>query len=292
MMTNQDNLMDLKPEVVRQGVRRLPSLPAVVVELLRSLDNEDADPRLLAMKLARDQALAAKVLRVANSSYYGLPGKVRTIGDAFAVIGLQGVRTLAVGAAISNVFAGRAGSRTGIWDFHNFWRHSMAVGLAAKRIARCGGIDEGHAFVAGLLHDIGRLALASCFPEHLAAVAHERSGDDANWLAVEQRVLGTDHAAIGKLLAEYWRFPQMLCEAIGSHHVVEGANSSGLVSLVQIADALGHAAERVAGRNEDERVVSVADLPLASYGLAASDWDELARAVSVELDAACAAFTV
>ncbi|MDQ5945995.1 MAG: hypothetical protein QG619_1418, partial [Pseudomonadota bacterium] len=199
--TGGETSMQLDRDTVLKGVRNLPSLPTVVIELLQSMDNDDADTRELAGKLARDQALTAKVLRVANSSFYGLQGKVDSIGDAIVVLGLHGVRTLATAAAITDVFApkgsgGAASVQT--YNMHLFWRHSIAVGLCAKAIARKRRLNDGNAFTAGLMHDIGRLALASCFPAHIAAVAKDRAETGDCWLFAERRVLGLDHAEIGQ----------------------------------------------------------------------------------------------
>ena len=102
--------MHLDRDTVLIGVRRLPSLPAVVMELLQSMDDDNADSRQVATKLAHDQALAAKVLRVANSSFYGLQGKVDSIGDAIVVLGLHGLRSLAIAAAVTDVFASKGGN--------------------------------------------------------------------------------------------------------------------------------------------------------------------------------------
>ena len=137
----QDASMRLDRDAVLKGVRKLPSLPAVVIELLQSMDNDDADTRQLATKLAHDQALAAKVLRVANSSFYGLQGKVDSIGDAIVVLGLHGLRTLAIAAAVTDVFASK--DKQGGYDLLTFWRHSVAVGLCAREVARQRRMNEG-----------------------------------------------------------------------------------------------------------------------------------------------------
>jgi len=233
--------MPLDRDTLLRGVRKLPSLPAVVIELLQSMDREDTDTRRLAAKLAQDQALAARVLRVANSSFYGLQGKVETISDAVAVLGLNGLRTLATAAAVTGAFAGGKHGEGG-YDLASFWRHSVAVALCAREIARRRHMNEGNAFAAGLLHDIGRLALASSFPEHLAAVAQARAASGDCWLFAERHVLGTDHAEIGRQLTEHWCFPATLSGAIGAHHAPGKDATAGntLAAVVHLADALAH----------------------------------------------------
>lgn len=271
----------LDRDAVLKGVRSLPSLPTVVVELLQSIDDDDADTQELAEKLARDQALAAKVLRVANSSFYGLQGKVESIGDAIVVLGLQGLRTLATAAAVTGTFA--AGGE-GAHDLRSFWRHSVAVALCAKEIARQRHMNEGNAFAAGLLHDIGRLALAACFPRHVAAVAAEREAHDDSLLAAERRLLGIDHAEIGQMLTEYWRFPTILSQAIGTHHVPD-ATAAPLAAVIHVADAVAHALD-LAG----EASTQVPPLDEAAWrhvGLGDAAWLELFEHVETQFSAAC-----
>lgn len=289
-MTNEnDAAMILDREMVLHGVRNLPSLPAVVVELLQSIDNDDADTRQLAAKLACDQALAAKMLRVANSSFYGLQGKVESIGDAIVVLGLHGVRTLATAAAVMDVFAAKAqhGKHEG-YDLHTFWRHSIAVALCAKEIARTQRMNQGNAFAAGLLHDIGRLALASCFPLHLAAVAQARRTANDCWLFAERRVLGLDHAAIGLLLCEHWRFPPLLSRAIGMHHAPDTQHEP-LATVIHVADALGHQLD-LAGEGADPLPQPPQDdAAWAVVGLNEESAQALVAVVATQFEAACAA---
>lgn len=285
-MMNDECMLRLDCDTVLRGVRNLPSLPTVVIELLQTLDTEDIDIQQLAEKLARDQALAAKVLRVANSSFYGLQGKVDSIGDAIVVLGLQGVRTLATAAAVSNVFAPGTHADTASYDLRAFWRHSIAVALGAKEIARKKHMNEGNAFAAGLLHDIGRLALASCFPAHLGAVAASRTTTDDSWLNAEQNLLGLDHAEIGRILTEYWRFPALLSRAIGSHHTPATENDT-LAAIIHVSDVIAHALDLVG--DDSELVPSLDANAWQAIGFSDDDWLALLTAVEAEFEAACEA---
>lgn len=280
--------MLLDRDTVLKGVRNLPSLPAVVIELLQSMDNDDADTRQLANKLGRDQALAAKVLRVANSSFYGLQGKVESIGDAIVVLGLHGVRTLATAAAVTNVFAGKGKEDGPGYDLRHFWRHSIAVGLCAKEIARQRRLNAGNAFAAGLLHDIGRLALASCFPGHLAAVAQDRAATGECWLFAERRVLGLDHAVIGQLLTEHWRFPTLLSQAIGTHHAPDTPHDP-LATLVHVADALGHRLDHIGDGHGDAPAAPLNEAAWTTSGMTEESSRELVTVVESQFEAACEA---
>lgn len=281
--TSEKPSMPLDRDTVLKGVRNLPSLPAVVIELLQSIDNDDADTRQLAGKLERDQALAARVLRVANSSFYGLQGKVDSIGDAIVVLGLHGVRTLATAAAVTDVFARKAGGQP-TYDMRLFWRHSIAVGLCAKEIARRQRMNDGNAFAAGLMHDIGRLALASCFPAHIAAVAKSRADAGDCWLFAERRVLGLDHAEIGQLLTEHWRFPLLLSRAIGTHHQPD-IQQDRMATLIHVADRLGHRLTEQEG--EPVPVPPIDDAAWAAAGLNDETAAELLAVVEAQFESAC-----
>lgn len=220
-------------------VRELPALPALVIELIESLDKESMSAEQLADKISSDQALAAKTLRLANSSFYGMSREITSVADAATVLGLRTIRNVATAAVLAEHF----GSGDGALDFDAFWRHALATALCSAAIARETGFDEGMAFTLGLLHDIGRLALASAFAEPFTeVVAHQRAHDCPS-LEAERAVLGTDHAAIGGLITEQWHFSPRLVAAIAGHHEPpdEGDARPNLCDLVHVADNIAHA---------------------------------------------------
>lgn len=223
----------LNPDHIEAAVAQLPSLPTVALELMRSLDDDAADAEHLAGLIASDQALVASLLRIANSSFYGMSGKIHTIRDAMVLIGLRGVRSLAIAASVSAAF-----SRQGRgFNLHRFWRHSIAVAVSAQELARARHMNPDMAFAAGLLHDIGRLVLANGFPEHYAEVERWRSEHDALSQDAERAVLGTDHADVGRQVTRNWRFPAALCDAIGGHHHPD-ALAAPLTALIHVADSV------------------------------------------------------
>jgi putative nucleotidyltransferase with HDIG domain len=230
---------------VVQRLRDLPALPSVVLDLISSFGREDVDVTTLAEKMSRDQALAAKILRLANSSFYGLPAKVKTVKQAIVVLGFDSARALAVASNVIDRFGGAARSRI---DVAYFWRHSIATALCARSLARHAGLDQDAAFIGGLLHDIGRLVLAISFPEQYAQVV--AGCDDAGLSAAELRVLGVDHERAGELLAEAWKFPPLIQRAIGHHHAPAAADLRDIPGVVHVANGLVHALDpngRMAG---------------------------------------------
>jgi putative nucleotidyltransferase with HDIG domain len=224
-------------DIISAKISELPSLPTVVVELLNSFDNPDIDTASLAKKIALDQSLVAKTLRLANSPFYGLAGRVSSINDAIVILGFRAVRSLVTATAIAGTFSRLTGSG---FDHTIFWRHSTRVAIAARIIARQIDCNPESAFTAALLHDIGRLLLAFCFPLEYAAALAYRQQHDCPLIDAEREVLGIDHAAAGEQLAQQWHFPQSIRAAIAGHHAPETINAETLAGVVHIANVLVH----------------------------------------------------
>jgi putative nucleotidyltransferase with HDIG domain len=225
----------------------LPSLPAVVMELLNSIDSADADIAVLAKKVAQDQALTAKTLRLTNSPLYGLQVKVTTIQQAITYLGFQTTRNLITAAALTGCFPEH---RCAGFSHAAFWRHSIATATCARVLARHLRFNQDYAFTAGLLHDIGRLALVTCFPDQYAKVADWRAAHDGQWLEAERAVLGIDHVDAGLALAGHWHFSDTMRIAIGHHHTPEAAGAGFLATIVHVADVIAHALD-LAGLPEE-----------------------------------------
>lgn len=237
----------LTADQVAAAVKQLPSLPSVVLELMRSLDQEDAGTATLANKLAKDQALAARVLRVANSPFYGLPGEIASIRDAITVLGFRAVQSLVMTAAFTTCFTPQQG--TG-FDHQVFWRHSIGAALAARELARCAGRNVEAAFAIGLLHDIGYLVLATCFPEQTNQVRAYQHQHDCCAADAERDVLGLDHASIGAALAARWRFAPAMQEAIAYHHCPDDQTADSMAGIAHYSDFVAHALGLAKDENE------------------------------------------
>jgi putative nucleotidyltransferase with HDIG domain len=243
------------------SVRDLPTLPLIVTELIMSFEQADVSVGELAAKVSKDQALTAKTLRLANSSFYGLQCKVRTIEQAIAVLGFDSVRALVTSAGI----IGNFGSGAGGFDYTAFWRHAVGTALCAKSLARLAKCNQEFAFVSGLLHDIGRMVLVTGFPEQYADVIAHRYANDCELLQAERSVLGLDHAVVGRALAEHWKFPQLIQRAIAHHHAPMAQDLGDIPSVVHVADAIVHALD-LAGQH-DELVPVIAQNAWDSLGM-------------------------
>jgi putative nucleotidyltransferase with HDIG domain len=246
-------------DLIRE-VRDLPPLPAIVSELLQSMDQENLDSHTLAAKLARDPALSAKTLRLANSSFYGMSTRITTIAQAVSVLGMHSLRTLITACAITGSFAAPT---TLDFDFPAFWRHAIATAAAARTLAPPARQDPDTAFLAGLLHDLGTLVLVTCRPEAYRAVLAYQRAHDCLSTPAQQAVFGTDHAAIGSALAAHWKFPASIQAAVADHHRDAPGYAADaalpLPALIALADTLAHALD-LAGL-ADEQAPALA-LPL------------------------------
>ncbi|PWF49282.1 HDOD domain-containing protein [Massilia glaciei] len=252
----------LTAEDILNDLHELPSLPAVVMELLSSLDEADADISVLAKKLSHDQALTAKTLRLANSSVYGLQVRVTTIQQAITFLGFQTTRNLITAAAVTGCFVeGRCPG----FDHKAFWRHSIATAACAKVLARRLRVNQDFAFTAGLLHDIGRLVLVSRYPERYAAAMAWRHANGSDLLEAERRILGVDHVMAGVALAEHWQFSDTMRLAIAHHHDPEAPGAGFLATIVHVANSIVHALDVT--NEQDDLVPTVSAVSWTALGL-------------------------
>lgn len=228
----------LTRDQVLAQLKSLPSLPAVMADLLASMTQEEVDVEHLARQISRDQALTARVLRVANSSFYGLQKKVGSINDAVVVLGFRAVRSMVLAVGMNGVL--KVADCPG-FNMQAYFRHGVGVALAARSLAQRLGLNADLAFTAGLLHDIGRLVLAANFSAQYAQVLAYRHQHDCPLILAERDLLGLDHAVVGGLLAEAWHFPDALRAAVVDHHSPASAEASSLADLIHVADATAHA---------------------------------------------------
>ncbi|MGJ7916810.1 HDOD domain-containing protein [Massilia sp. LXY-6] len=266
-------------ERLAQGVQDLPSLPAVVMELLSNLEQENVDISVLAKKVSYDQALTAKTLRLANSSSYGLQVKVATIQQAITFLGFQTTRNLITAAAVTGCFPN--GRCPGFND-KAFWRHSIATAACSRSLARRLRFNQDVAFTAGLLHDIGRLVLVSGHPQAYGEVLAWRRKHNGEWLDAERAILGVDHVEAGVALAEHWNFSDTMRQAIAYHHAPGTPGAGFLAAIVHVANAVVHALD-LAGE-EDELVPALSSVAWDAMGLNEEAYLDLFRETEQQLE--------
>lgn len=248
----------LNAAAVAHRVRDLPALPAALTAVLAALRSELLHTERLAELVEQDQALCGRTLRLANSAFYGLQGRVGTVHDAMRLLGLRTVGSMMSAASL----AGYAKvSRCPGFAFEVFWRHAMAVSLAAREIALACGHDADQAAVAGLLHDVGQLGLAAYYPDAFAAALDLGRNADCDAVQAERSVLGLDHAQVGGLVALHWRLPPAMVQAIEYHHEPPAGLTRGpataLIDTVHLADAVAHALDLAQDPHEVVPAVSL-----------------------------------
>jgi|LJSS01.1.fsa_nt_gb HD-like signal output (HDOD) protein len=234
-------------------IEQLPSMPPIVAEALQLLSLPEVNAATVAQLIERDQALTARLLRIANSPYYGFPRTITTVRLAISLLGNDAVRELLVAATLYEFLHTGADSD---WDRQLFWRYCLYCAAAARHTARLLGYQPaGEAFTAGLLHDIGVLLLAAYLPAEFTAILRYQQRSGCSYVEAEQAVLGTSHAEIGSWLAERWNLPPVLIATIAYHHTTEPLppvpspkvpSSSVLHSLPQPLTALVALAEYLA----------------------------------------------
>ena len=225
-------------EALLRQVRDLPPLPAAVLRVLELTDDPNAGAADIARALATDQALAARTLKLANSAFYGASRRVATISEAVVTLGLRTTRNLVMATGCREMLeqnvAGYALPPGALW------RHSLACASAAQALAvqaRIRATEE--AFVAGLLHDIGKVVLNTYLREQFVPVLIRARSGGIPFAQAEQEILGFDHAEAGARLLERWNLPSSLVSAVRYHHApLEAEGPSPLPCLVHVADAV------------------------------------------------------
>jgi putative nucleotidyltransferase with HDIG domain len=271
---------------VKKTVNRLPSLPAVVLDLLASLDDDNVDLDTLAAKIALDQALSAKTLRLANSSFYGVQRQVATTREAIAVLGFRTLCNLVTTAALVGSIGKNSHPSFG---FLGFWRHSIATALCASAIASKIGQNADVAYTAGLIHDIGRLVLATQFSDAYERVSLQLEANDGSPLDVEHAVLGVDHAMVGEALTRHWKLPESIQQSTARHHEDGLFNPGSVTTIVHVADAVAHALD-LAG-DPHERAPVIRDQTLRALGLDQDGLIAVFREVEKKFDMTCNVLT-
>ncbi|MDH5573621.1 MAG: HDOD domain-containing protein, partial [Gammaproteobacteria bacterium] len=196
------------PELNRESlsieIKQLPSLSVVVTHLLTQLQRDDVAMAELMEEASHDQALAARILQIANSPFYGLSTHIGSLKDAGTMLGIHTLSNIVAAAGIIGHFPV---TKDESFDRSSFWQHAIGTGICARVLASHSGLDQELAFTAGLLHDIGKLVMAAYFEYDFSRVLAYRDEHDCLLKDAEQAVLGFDHCHIGAHVAERWKLP-------------------------------------------------------------------------------------
>lgn len=237
---------------LQDSIGKLPVLPVVVQEVIACLGDPDVDVGVLGRKIARDPVLGARLLRVANSAFYGLSKQVATPHDAIVVMGLSQVRSLVLAAGLAAALPERPHG----FDRRAHWQRSFGVATTAQALARRLRGPADSAFIAGILHNIGELVLDVCLAEAFAAARGKARDEGMPLRDAERQVLGFDHTEVGAEAARQWKLPEAIEHAIRHCHDPAIAATAPVSACVATACLLdGHVRTRGAAGGEPAPLV-------------------------------------
>ncbi len=229
---------DFRKKVLRQ-LKDLPPMPQIVFKARALLSDPDAEMRDLSTLLESDQAIATKVLKLANSAYYGLSGKVSSIRHASSLLGFNALGQLISMVGTSSVL-GKTLSGYAL-DSAGAWRHSLTAASASRILAlRKNAELENDAFAAGLIHDVGKLVLDRHVSDRREEFNRLTEGGRNSMLVAEQRILGLDHAEIGFEVCKHWNIPESISTAIKFHHQPSLSENDELAYIVFMANSIAN----------------------------------------------------
>jgi len=249
--------------IIIDKVRDLPTLPDVIQKVLDLVGDEDTSAKKLGNLISYDQAISSRLLKVANSAYYGFMRKIATIQHAIVILGFKEVKSLVLGIAVFDTMKGVSGETSFMRE--EFWMHSMGCALAGQFICKkVGGVDSETVFTASLLHDIGKLVLDVFFTQEYAKVLEKVRVNGISIVEAEEDVMGFNHADVGGWLCDRWKFPPILSFPISFHHQMEKVdkNYMRIISIVHLADIL---CKRAHIGNSGEKKIPVIHLPAQEH---------------------------
>jgi len=248
------------------SIRDLPTLPKVLGEVSKLVENPNTTIEAIAKVISRDQVLSAKVLKMVNSPVYGFPGRISSIQHSLVLLGINVIRGVIISTSVFDIMAKA---------MEGLWEHSVGCALATGLIARKAGLKDPEEYsVCGLLHDLGKVVAAVQLPELHKAVGETVRSQDLRWLEAEKAVLGFGHDRINSWLAEHWHLPPTIKEAMGSHHYPERAQ---LYPMHAAAVHLGDFVVRVFeyGSGGDDQAVPLSPQVLKTLNIKFSDLDSV-----------------
>jgi putative nucleotidyltransferase with HDIG domain len=220
----------------------LPTIPVVATKVMRLIEGDKTSAEQLARIVASDAAIAARVLKISNSSFYGCRRQIQTLPHAIAVLGFATLKSLVIAASVKQVFQSYGLTEKMLWE------HSFGAGLAARMIAgETRTVSEEEAFLGGLFHDIGKIIMNTTNSGQFQDVMQRYYNDGVTFEEAERQVYSYTHSEVGGLVIKKWNFPEMLMNAVLHHHTFdfsanESPESINLTCVVGLADLFCHVA--------------------------------------------------
>ncbi|MEK6813680.1 MAG: HDOD domain-containing protein [Nitrospirota bacterium] len=225
-------------ETLLARVDRIRPLPGVARRVVELVEDDAASVDKIQAEILKDQVITARLLKLCNSAYYGFPRKIGAVSEAVVLLGFTAVRSLVLSLGLKEII--QAPLEGYSMAAGELWRHSLACALIARRIAQISGYaDVERAYTAGLLHDIGKVALDQFVRAEYSEIVRRTESGGKTFSQAEQEILGFDHCQVGKMLLDHWRLPAVLVEAVFLHHrPSEAALDPRLAAITHAADGL------------------------------------------------------
>jgi HD-like signal output (HDOD) protein len=230
----------LRPKDLIEDSPELGSPPAIYSRLMEVINHPRGAAGDVANVIREDTALTARLLRLVNSAFFAFPRKIETVSQAVSVVGTSQVRDLSLATSVTDMFEDLPSD---LIDSESFWKHSLACGVAARVIS--GLRNEANVerfFVAGILHDVGRLVLLLRAPEHAREIFERAAEKQCLLFEAERETIGFDHGRVGSILMKHWAMPEALHEAVALHHdPTKAERYPDEVATMHVADILANA---------------------------------------------------
>lgn len=221
------------------GLEELPTIPLILSRILEEIESERSSAKSIGQAISYDQSTTAKVLKVANSAYYSLPRRVDSLSTAIVFLGLREIKSLVMSVGVFDFFFQKESEA--VFNRDHLWLHSIGTATAARLVARHTRYPnlEG-AFLAGLIHDIGKVVLDNYLKEDYQRALASCPSRDELLCQLESRALETNHAEVGGWLIDRWNFPPSLVDPVSYHHELPPLHSlhKELTAIVHLADIL------------------------------------------------------
>ncbi|MFT4579444.1 MAG: HD-like signal output (HDOD) protein [Nitrospinales bacterium] len=220
-----------------QSETQIPSLPEMFYQFKQAIDDPESSFDEICEIVGNDPGLTARILRIVNSAFFGFSQQVETISHAIGTIGREQLNDLVLSTVVIDQFKNIPPTSL---NMETFWKHSIACGLSARNLAFLKGEDNSERFfVAGLLHDIGRLVICIKLPSKVLEVSQRSKSKGETLHKAEFETMGFNHALVGSLLLKAWKLPKPLVEAVGFHHNPAKATEFSLeASMIHVADII------------------------------------------------------
>jgi len=274
------NQEELKSRII-QSIKDLPPMPQVVIEIQHLISDLNSDILQLTAIIETDQAIAAKVLKMANSAYYGMSGKISSIRQASILLGYQVLGEIVTLAGTADILSGNMPGYG--YDSQELWKHSLTVAFSAKMIAETKNKELIHdAHTVGLIHDMGKIILDRYVLEYMDQISVYMVQEEKSFFDAERQIFGFDHAEIASEICRTWKIPEKISLAIRCHHQPSTSNGDELSYILHVADYT--ATMSGIGYDDDDALYELERGTMDFIGLAQEDVGEIMLKVLEAVD--------